>query len=272
MQLILRVASAVLLVQSVVAFKPAQVPRKIVQLNSLIDEAYDVPSIAQSYSRAAAEVATKVSDVAKGIPKVAKGMPEYDVSEVASKAQSATTEASAKVFSEASAQVSSAVDEFVKAANQNFPAVKSTVSTGLNSAFFKPLLSPLDPSNFPKISPVHPLEAGKAHTLIDYFREKVEDGSFSMKVPDAGTMSDAKSKFALMVSNTYELFGQNAPQTIPALPDGSAGWIATAVVSVVAIGQRNAGVAEAKAAMGDMVKKEASAVSEIAEQLVSKVL
>lgn len=289
MQSVLRVATAALLVQCAAAFKPSQVPRKSVELNSLIDEAYDVPSISQSYSRSTAEAATKASGIAKGIPnaaeKLGKGMPKYDVSEAATKAQAATTEASAKVseataqvssavdeattkVSEASAQVSSAVDEFVKAASENFPAAKTTVSTGL--AGFKPMLSPLDPSNFPKIAPAPPLEPGKSRTLIGYFREKVEDGSLSLKAPDADTVTNAKTKFALMVSNTYELFGKDAPQSIPTLPEGSAGWIATAVVSLVALGQRNAGVAEAKAAMGDMVQKEASAVSEIAKQLVSR--
>eukprot|EP00980_Cylindrotheca_fusiformis_P011913 scaffold2830_cov131-Cylindrotheca_fusiformis.AAC.34 len=304
MHLVLRATTAFLLFQSAAAFQPPHVPRRTVELSSLLDEAYDVPSISQSYSRAASEAVSKASIMAKGVPKatekVAIGLPKYDVPEAASRAEAANMDASSKMLeanaqvssavdeasskvsdvgvqassvvdeasarvSGASAQVTSAVDEFVKAAGHNFPPVKN-VPTGLPG--FKSFTSPLDPSNFPKIPPAQPLEPGKARSLIGYVREKIEDGSFSVKVPDAATMSDAKSKFALMVSNTYQLMGKEAPENIPALPDGSAGWIATAVVALVALGQRNAGAADAKAAMGDMVKKEALAVSEIAEQLV----
>jgi len=311
--------SAVLLLQTAsyhsFQISPSPPHRRSVQLNSLLDDAYDLPSIAGTYSRSAegASVAVKqVAEVAiKEAPKVAKvaakvkGIPKPQVAEVAASVQTATTEASKvaasvqtatteastkaaaslqavtteastkvaaslqTVTTEASKQASSAVDEFVRAANENLPAVKTTVSAGISTGVngFQHMTSPLANHVF---TPSTPLEPGKTRPMADYFADAFKNaGSWSVEVPSGESVADTKSKFALMVSNTYALLGLDSPSTVPAIPDNAAGWIAAAFATAIALNQRSSGIADAQVAMGDMVQKEAAAVSEIADQLKS---
>lgn len=309
MKLATSVSIAALLSQSASSFQPTTVPRSTLKLHSLIDQAYDVPSISNTYSRAGSEVAEivaakapKVAEVAKAsagvAPVVSNSQSTIETSAKVAQASakvaeastkiaadataqissavdefaksSKVTEVSTKIATDASAQVSSAVDEFVKAANDIAPAAKATLSE--TASAFKPLVSPLSQYHFPRVEAnLDTLQPGKVRPLIGYIQEALlQNGGFS--AGDYGTsLEEAKSKVDLLISNTYALFGKEAPasfQGMSNLPEGSAGWIAAGAISLIALGQRNAGLAEAKEAMGTMVQKEASAVSEIADELV----
>jgi len=328
MQLVSRVVISALLVQTtVVSFQPSQVPRKsVVPLNSLLDEAYDVPSIAAQYSKSGA-AASDVAKAAKVVNKVSKTtVPSYDTS-VGTVTTPAATDGAAAVKV-------SAVDEFLNAAREtlpdvqesvttglsaaqdsvttglsaardNLPAVKSAVSTGFQN--FKPMSSPLKVT-VPEIPPPTQLEPGKVRSLAGYFRESVTSAK-SIRTPDAEDLANAKaqigsmvdtakeltdqltdqvasgslsvspdlaevkSKLALMVSNAYGMFGKDVPlsiQNMPAIDESQAGWITAGFVTLIALGKGNARASKAQETMGSLVQKEAAAVSEIAEQLVSK--
>ncbi|CAJ1940316.1 unnamed protein product [Cylindrotheca closterium] len=260
------VSIAVLLSQSTSAFQPTTVPRRSFELNSLIDQAYDVPSISDTYSRAG----FKVADVAATKASVVAASSAQSSAEASAKVAEASVkvaEASTKAAAEATTQVSSAVDEFVKATNDITPMTKTTVATTIDA--FKPVVSPLAQNHFPRVEAhLEPLEPGKARPLFEYLQEALlQNGGISL---GGLSLEDSKSKLNLLISNTYAMFGQNAPSNLPELsnlPEGSAGWIATATVSLIALGQRNAGLADAKEAMGTIVQKEASAMTEIADEL-----
>mmetsp|Transcript_3122 Transcript_3122/g.7327 ORF Transcript_3122/g.7327 Transcript_3122/m.7327 type:complete len:508 (+) Transcript_3122:70-1593(+) len=261
---------AVLLSQNASAFQPTSVPRRPFELNSLIDQAYDVPSISDTYTRAGSKVAEVAASKASAVAaSTAQSTVEASakVAQASVKVAEASTkvaEASTKVAAEATVQVHSAVDEFVKAANDITPMAKTTVTATVDA--FKPLVSPLTQYHFPRVEAhLQPLEPGKARPLFEYIQDMLlQNGGGSV---GALSLEDSKSKLNLLISNTYNLFGKDATANLPALPAGSIGWIATAAVTLIALGQRNAGLAEAKEAMGTMVQKEASAVSEIADEL-----
>lgn len=265
------VSIAALLSQSAVSFQPTTVPRRSLELNSLIDQAYDVPSIAGTYARAGSKVAEVAAAKAPEVvaPVISSTPSAVETSAKVAEASAKLAEASTKIAADATEQVSSAVDEFVKAANELAPAAKTTLAE--TASAFKPMVSPLTQYHFPRVEAhLEPLEPGKVRPLFEYIQEALLQ-TRSVSVDYGTSLEEAKSKLNLMISNTYAMFGKDAPSNLPELtnlPEGSAGWIAAATVSLVALGQRNAGLAEAKEAMGSMVQKEASAVSEIAEELV----
>jgi hypothetical protein len=285
----MRFAALLFLCQTfVVAFKPTPLPnRRSVQLNSLLDEAYDVPSIAGTYSRSSSTAPTSSQAAVKKIAEVTSATSEAAARKVTQATEAAVQEIPkvkevaestvatvSSATEEASKQVSSVVDEFVRAANENLPAVKSSVTASFSSGLegFQPLISPLTPREY---VPSQPLEPGKVRDMYGFIRESLENGGLTL--PTGENMADAKNKIGLLVSNSYQLIGKEAPQTIPdiSIPDISDttyGWIAAAFAAAIALNQRSAGVEDAKVAMGDMVQKEAAAVSEIAEQLVRTVV
>lgn len=271
MKLATRVSIALLLGQSASAFQPTTVPRRSVELNSLIDQAYDVPSISDTYARAGSKVAEVAASKAAVVATKASAVTASTAQSTAeasakvAEASAKVAQASTEVASKATAQAFSAVDEFVKAANDITPAAKTTIAATTNS--FNHAISPLSQYHFPRAEAhLNTLEPGKVRPLFEYLQEALmQNGGLSL---DGLSLEDSKTKLNLLISNTYALFGNKDAVDLPNLPEGSVGWIATAAISLVALGQRNAGVTEAKEAMGTMVQKEASAVSEIAEELV----
>jgi hypothetical protein len=128
------------------------------------------------------------------------------------------------------------------------------------------------------ITETTPLPVGKTPTLGEYFAQRVA-GGLEGHVYDGtqSTLTDVKEKIGLLFSNTYVLFGGKGSASsvsphIPSLgelPEGAAGWSVAAFALVLAAGQRNAGVSDVRSQMESMVEKEAMAVSELAEHVVS---
>ena len=203
---------------------------------------------------------------------------------------------------EASAKMS-AMNDVLKAAKEEYGA-KSASLIESYKASISPIPTSSDVSEFIKNSGIgiqksvatefSPLPEGKAPTLGEYFARLVAGQAGGVTGLDTEVnMAEAKEKTALLVGNIYDLLGlENAPdssalfsgnlpieipQQLPDLglpgldqiPPGAAGWAVAAFALFVAVGQRRAGVSAARDQMEQIVQKEASAVSELTEQVVS---
>ena len=203
---------------------------------------------------------------------------------------------------EASAKMS-AMNDVLKAAKEEYGA-KSASLIESYKASISPIPTSSDVSEFIKNSGIgiqksvatefSPLPEGKAPPLGEYFARLVAGQAGGVTGLDTEVnMAEAKEKTALLVGNIYDLLGlENAPDSsalfsgnlpieIPQqLPDlglpgldqitpGAAGWAVAAFALFVAVGQRRAGLSAARDQMEQIVQKEASAVSELTEQVVS---
>lgn len=212
MKLVLSVATLALLVHNAATFLTSSNScRKSLPLNSLLDEAYDVPSIAEKYSKsggkAAGEIA-KAAKAAKNIPKT-EAIPSYDTSVGDAATVSSPPPAVPPEVPAATDSVASKVDDFLNAANEikeSLPDVKETVATGVKS--FKPLSSPLKVT-VPEIPPATTLEPGKVRSMAGYFREEIESGKFTLK-PSADSLAESKEKVNALVDNAKNLKEQLA--------------------------------------------------------------
>jgi len=202
---------------------------------------------------------------------------------------------------EASAKMS-AMNDVLKAAKEEYGAKSASLIESYKASIPPPPTSS-DVSEFIKNSGIgiqksvatefSPLPEGKAPTLGEYFARLVagQAGGVTGLDTEVGNMAEAKEKATLLVGNIYDLLGlENAPdssalfsgnipieipQQLPDLglpgldeiPPGAAGWTIAAFALFVAVGQRRAGISAARDQMEQLVQKEASAVSELTEQV-----
>jgi hypothetical protein len=191
----------------------------------------------------------------------------------------------------------SMVDEFLKAAKETYQSTSSSVIESTKSAVVSPHATGDNVGAVKEWAGWHhsilgsdpvPSGPGRAPTLANFLTGQpatpgVDHASVDM-------FANAREKIEMMIDNTFSLFGQVKPSVkLPQVSfdgvnlegiqaatasslgpfQGQAGWIAAGFALLVAANQRQVGISEARREMEVLIKKEAEAVKELADDLVS---
>jgi hypothetical protein len=257
-----------MLLDPVVTFSPSYgTQSKSVQLSAVND---DLPDIVKAYGKKAIKKAIDINIVADSPPSIAApativiDTPVPDVSVV-----------------DAGEVKFTFVDDFLKTAEKGYQARSALVVESSPTTDQVPTLSNYIKNGFnshPSVAHAGDIpEAGKVKPLANYVTD-LAHGAPVYDETHVSAMVNAKTKIALMASNTYNMFGHlgspsdvNMPNlNIPTdLPEGAAGWTIAAVAVVLAAGKRSSGESEAQQHFEEFAKKESLAVKELAEQVVS---
>jgi hypothetical protein len=191
----------------------------------------------------------------------------------------------------------SMVDEFLNAAKETYQSTSSSVIESTKSMAASPHATGDNVGAVKEWAGWHhsilgrapvPSGPGRAPTLANFLTG--QPASPGVDHAPVDMLANAREKIEMMIDNTFSLFGQAKPAVkLPQISfdgvnlegiqaatassigpfQGQAGWIAAGFALLVAANQRNVGISEARREMEVLIKKEAEAVKELADDLVS---
>jgi hypothetical protein len=290
MKLTISIASGILLVPLVATFAPSLgVQRKSARSAASDDlvNAYQRVKPEASIPEISINIPEPVVDPIPIIPHIdTLSVPEISIPVPDVPAVGAGATKSAVSAADAVGANFNFVNDFLKSAQDYKAAAKAAASQPRDV----PTLGDLLQRNFGSGSSIKatvtefsPTAGGKAPSLAGFLKNGVGPNGEAPVYDESqvSALANAKAKIAMMVSNTYHLLGgpstggsSSSSITTPIeIPEGAVGVGLVGIALLVAAGAKKSGnsaaTADATKVLTGMVEKEASAVSELAEAVVS---
>jgi hypothetical protein len=292
MKLTISIASGILLVPLVATFAPSLVVQRKSARSAASDDlvnAYKKVKPEASIPEISINIPEPIVDPIPIVPHIdTLSVPEISIPVPDVPAVGAGATKSAVSAADAVGANFNFVNDFLKSAQDYKLAAKAAAAQPRDV----PTLGDLLQRNFGSgssikatITEFSPTAGGKAPSLAGFLKSGVGSNGEASVYDESqiSALANAKAKIAMMVSNTYHLFGSKGPSTGGSssssittpieIPEGAVGVGLVGIALLLAAGAKksrnSAATADATKVLTGMVEKEASAVSELAEAVVS---
>lgn len=289
MKLTISIASGILLVPLVATFAPSLVVQRKSARSAASDDlvnAYKKGKPESSIPEISINIPEPIVDPTPIVPHIdTLSVPEMGISVPDVPAVGAGATKSAVGAADAVGANFNFVNDFLKTAQDYKAAAKAAAAQPRDLPTLGDLLQRSGSSIKATVTEFSPTAGGKAPSLAGFLKNGVGPNGEALVYDESqiSAFANAKAKIAMMVSNTYHLFGSNGPSTGESssssittpieIPESAVGVGLVGIALLLAAGAKKSGnaaaTADATKVLTSMVEKEASAVSELAEAVVS---